>query len=187
MIAARRIIFVIAVPSSLRKASRVLNLVSNGINHENYSPKMRNSQHGKKETKYHKAAKPVKNSIRSTHAEEMAIDKLKKNTSRKIINLSLIVIRISPGSVPGDYTLGNSRPCAACMYKIKNSLKLGYRINKVYYSDDIGDILCYKLRDILNEKQHVSSFYRRNSIPKNLLKEFNLVEYKKKPMQPVPQ
>lgn len=89
---------------------------------------------------------------KSTHAEEMALDKIVKNKTKKIIDVSLLVIRISARSTCGSYKLCNSRPCAACMYKMSNSVENGYRVSKVYFSDDNGDIVCYKLRDILLEK-----------------------------------
>ncbi|XWV25661.1 cytidine deaminase [Tupanvirus deep ocean] len=118
---------------------------------------------------------------KSTHAEEMAIDKLHKNKKRKLINVSLLVIRITYGSTADIYNLSNSRPCVACMSKIKNLTNFGYRVTKVYFSNENGDIVCYRLRDILKEKQYLSKFYRVSTIPKNFMIEFDVSLQRKKP------
>lgn len=106
--------------------------------------------------------KPVKfgDMNKATHAEEMAIDKCYLKKAKKIINVSLIVIRITPSSTPSKYQLRNSKPCVICMHKIANTEYSGYRITTIYFSDDNGNILRYKLRDIIKEKGHVSKFYR---------------------------
>lgn len=108
----------------------------------------------------------------------MALDKIVKPRTRKIIDVSLLVIRISCGSTCNKYKLCNSRPCAACMYKIKNSIQTGYRVTKIYFSDDNGDIVCYKFKDIIIEKQFVSKFYRLTSIPKKLSNIFVITDNK---------
>lgn len=124
---------------------------------------------------YEYEAKPSKNHRnklsyvdKAIHAEEMAIDKIHFKKARKIINVSIIVIRITLSSTIDCYHLANSRPCIACMHKINNTTPLGFRINNVYFSDNNGNILRYKLRDIIKEKQHVSKFYRIVNIPKYL-------------------
>ncbi|AEX61397.1 putative cytidine deaminase [Megavirus courdo7] len=116
---------------------------------------------------------------KSTHAEEMALDKLKKNRSKRIIDVSLIVIRITPSSTPDSYKLANSRPCIGCIHKIKNSFNYGVRINKIYFSNENGEIICYKLRDILSEKQHLSKYHRMSMIPKKYTNEFQIMSYTK--------
>ena len=155
----------------LRKTSRVLNLLTTGTNHENYILKKVNQE----DTKYTNHKKNFYYN-KATHAEEMALDKIVKPKSRKIIDVSLLVIRISCGSTCSKYKLCNSRPCAACMYKIKNSVQSGYRVSKIYFSNDNGDIVCYKIRDIIAEKQFVSKYYRLTAIPKKLTNVFVINE-----------
>ena len=84
-----------------------------------------------------------------------------------------MVIRISTASNIDHYSLASSRPCISCMYKIKNSIDHGYKISKVYFSNENGEIVCYKLRDIIREKQFLSKFYRVSNIPKAFRMEFN--------------
>lgn len=104
----------------------------------------------------------------------MAIDKLKKNKNKKLINVSILIIRISGSSNHDCYKLCSSRPCVSCMYKIINVTNLGYRITKIYYSTENGNIICYKLKDIIQEKQFISKYYRVTPIPKILKKKFAL-------------
>lgn len=133
---------------------------------------------GKKKIKslHHiKYYKKIPFSEKSIHAEEMAISKIKRNT-KKPINVSLMVIRISYNSTIDSYSLANSRPCISCMYKIKNTMSIGYHINKIYFSDENGNIVCYKVRDIINEKHHISKYYRATSIPKVIIKEFDIAK-----------
>ncbi|AGF85529.1 hypothetical protein QJ854_gp253 [Moumouvirus goulette] len=106
----------------------------------------------------------------------MALDKLRKNKNKKVMNVSLLVIRITPSSTRETYSLTNSRPCIGCMYKIKNSFNYGVRINKIYFSNGNGDIVCYKLRDIIQEKQHLSKYHRMSIIPKIYFQEFNVLD-----------
>ena len=153
--------------------------MASGINHKNYCSKKRITKKNIKSYNYGNTIY-IDTAIPSTHAEEMALEKLKPNYGKKIIKISLLVIRISQASTPTKYTLGNSRPCASCLYKIKNSISIGYKIDKVYFSNDFGNIICYKLRDIIKEKQFVSRYYRMHTIPKKLKNEFTLAEYKKR-------
>ncbi len=170
----------------LRKASAVLNLLTTGINHENYTlkkkfPKGKNP-YNKVDMQYTCTKECNKSTLnycdKSTHAEEMAIDKLRKNNKPKLIDISLLVIKITPASTIESYRLSNSRPCIACMYKIKNITYSGYRLSKIYFPNENGQIICYKLRDILKEKQYVSKYYRLATIPKSYLREFE-IDYEK--------
>lgn len=163
---------VMHVPSFWRKIGRVLNLLATGVNHENYlRTAAQNYQYENKRTTHRIK---LDYSEKSTHAEEMAVDKLKINIKPKLINISLLVIRITSGSNPNCYHLVNSRPCIACMYKLIHVTQLGYRITKIYFSNEVGEIICYKLRDIMAEKHHASRYYRSSSIPKKFLKQFGL-------------
>lgn len=94
-----------------------------------------------------------------------------------------MVIRITPASTINFYVLANSRPCIACLYRIKNTINFGYRITKVYYSNENGEIVCYKLRDIVNEKQMLSKYYRKLAIPKKYFNEFEIVNTDKNKIQ----
>ena len=170
-----------------RKISRVLNLVSTGTNHENYVPKKKNVEKNydypglglKNKNCCHSHAKLLPYTDKSTHAEEMAIDKLPNNRNKKLINVSLLVIRISVNSTTDLYKMSNSRPCISCMYKIKTSAQLGYKISKIYFSNEDGDIVCHKLRDIIKEKQFLSKYYRLSMIPKVLVREFEIANAEK--------
>ena len=113
------------------------------------------------------------NADKATHAEEMALDKIYLKKTKKIINVSIIVIRITPSSTATNYKLANSRPCLMCMHKIKNTTSSGYRVTNVYFSDNNGQILKYKLRDLVKEKQHISKFYRFTHVPKMIRDEFD--------------
>ncbi len=92
-----------------------------------------------------------------------------------------MVIRISPSSTTETYTLSNSRPCAVCLLKIKNMECFGYKISKVYFSNKNGEIVCYKLQNLIKEKQYISKYYRSTAIPKRLLREFDLNVSEKSP------
>lgn len=163
--------FATPAPFSLRKISAVLNVLATGTNHEDYG-------HKKNYTKKQNGTNNF-SCAKSVHAEETAIDKIQKNTKRKRINVSLLVIRISPASTVDHYHLSNSRPCVSCMSKIKNMSSIGYKISKIYFSNGKGEIVCHKLRDILREKQHLSRYYRQTIIPKRL-REFELAQEKRK-------
>ena len=117
---------------------------------------------------------------KSTHAEEMAIDKLIKNIrksrkySRKIIDVSLMVIRMSAKGTPDCYRLGNSKPCSNCLHRINSLPKYGYRVTKIYYSDDDGTISVSNATDLENDETvRPSSFYRNTNIPTYLRKTNN--------------
>lgn len=103
----------------------------------------------------------------SVHAEQMAIDKLPIRTSKKIIDVSLIVIRISRGTTNYDNCcLGSSKPCIDCVNRINNAIHKGYRINNIYYSQSDGSIAIKKLKDVINEKQYLSKHYINRALPK---------------------
>ncbi|AVL93630.1 putative cytidine deaminase [Megavirus vitis] len=186
-----KIQLVIAPPCFVGKACRALNVLSTGINHQNYHPKKKekdqeknnmkkiSDQYSSQKSHVCKHRRFLSYADKSTHAEEMALDKLKKNRSKRIIDVSLIVIRITPSSTPDSYKLANSRPCIGCIHKIKNSFNYGVRINKIYFSNENGEIICYKLRDILSEKQHLSKYHRMSMIPKKYTNEFQIMSYTK--------
>lgn len=162
----RRLVFLgIAVLFLLKKASAVLNVLTTGTNHVDHTD-IKNTKKNSKNI-IHPYPKTI-------HAEETAINKIQINKNRKKIEVSLLVIRITPSSTIDNYRLTNSKPCVSCISKIRNIEQIGYKITKIYFSDEQGDIICYKLRDILTEKQYLTKYYRRTNIPKNLLK-FDIV------------
>jgi cytidine deaminase len=92
------------------------------------------------------------------HAEHDAIRKLrplKKQNKKKLINI--LVIRLSAKN-----KLQTSKPCINCIETMKNLPdKLGYKIQKVFYSDGSGNIVKISLKKLENEEKHMSKFYKR--------------------------
>lgn len=99
----------------------------------------------------------------------MAIDKLPHRKNKKIIEVSLLVLRITKGSCNGDcFKIRMSKPCASCVYSIDKALSKGYRITEIYYSNELGEMIHIKLKDLLKEKNHICSYYLYRPIPKYL-------------------
>ena len=153
---------VIVVRCFWRKIRRVLNLLAIGTNHENHMPKKQTSNGKRSQQDGPNKLNPTYTD-KSIHAEEMALDKLPRNRTKRIIEVSIIVIRISRSSNADTYILSNSRPCASCMRQIENNTHRGYRISKVYFSNDSGAILCYKLRNIIKDEPFISKLERRRA------------------------
>ena len=65
--------------------------------------------------------------------------------------------------------LANSKPCYNCIMNMINlPPKKGYKINRVYYSNDDGTITSIKLNDLYNAGNfHYSAFYK-NQMKKKL-------------------
>jgi deoxycytidylate deaminase len=140
--------------------------MSTGMNHPQYF---------KKSPKNEKNKNHICHNDRSLHAEEVAIDNLRnKIDTKKIIDVSLIVIRITLKSNIDTYTLCDSKPCVICLQRIIDCVKYGFRIKKIYYSTQSGEIICYKLRDLIKKKQYISSFYTKTTIPKFYLKNYDI-------------
>lgn len=95
------------------------------------------------------------------HAESDAINNLpnKKKKTKILDEVDIIVTRITRH---GDFK--NSAPCIHCLKSMyENPIKKGYKIKKVYYSNEHGEIECHKLIDLINsEKLYMSSYYRNN-------------------------
>lgn len=68
--------------------------------------------------------------------------------------LQLLVIRINRDTSTKEPQLVNSKPCINCINYIRS---LG--IKKIYYSDDQGEIIYEKTREIYTE--HISQFRRK--------------------------
>lgn len=102
----------------------------------------------------------------SVHAEQMAIDKLPYRKSKKMKKVSLMVIRASGSSK--NYSMKNSKPCLLCYSCIMKAGKKGYIIDKIYYSNDNGNIEYVKTKNIDPSDLTISRFYKRSGLSSNL-------------------
>ena len=92
------------------------------------------------------------------HAEHDALLKLIPNKKRKLKNINLLVIRVS-----GKNKLQSSKPCNNCIQMMKKlSIKKGYKIQNVYYSDNNENIVKTTLYALDNEEKHYSRYYKIN-------------------------
>jgi len=95
--------------------------------------------------------------VKTIHAESDAVNRLPPimKINKKKMNINLVVIRVNKLG-----NLCNSMPCMHCikMMYIKPR-NMGYKIDKVYYSDNNGEIIYCKLNDLLDEEIHISKFY----------------------------
>jgi hypothetical protein len=67
-------------------------------------------------------------------------------------NIDIVVVRLK-----NNGTYGNSKPCAACLNKLNMCAPVkGYRIRRIYYSDENGEIVKSTLEQLLNEPLYVS-------------------------------
>ena len=100
------------------------------------------------------------------HAEHDAIRKLiPLRRNKKLVNINILVIRLS-----GKNKLQSSKPCINCINMMKIlPIKLGYKIQNIYYSNENGEIIKTSLTSLDNEDKHYSRFYRRH--------QFNLNKY----------
>ena len=94
------------------------------------------------------------------HAEHDAIRKLiPLKRKRKLENINLLVIRLSSTN-----KLQLSKPCGNCINTMKTlPIKLGYKIQNIYYSDNQGNIVKTSLYNLDNEEKHYSMFYRQKN------------------------
>lgn len=99
--------------------------------------------------------------LRNIHAEMDCIDRLPNRKNKKLMRVNLLVIRLTK-----RFVLGNSYPCAVCLkYLYDTSIKKGYVIDNIYYSNQDGLIECHKFVDLIKSpKQIFSAFYRNNKI-----------------------
>jgi deoxycytidylate deaminase len=89
-----------------------------------------------------------------THAEMDALNKIKKQLRRKrnvkSNKMNLIVIRTNKSG-----NLCNSAPCHHCTECLLNNKDI--KIDKLYYSNEYGNIECIKFNEWINSgKKHVS-------------------------------
>lgn len=95
------------------------------------------------------------------HAEHDAIRKLiPLKRKRRLERVNILVIRLS-----GKNKLQSSKPCCNCINMMKTlPMKLGYKIQEVYYSDNNGRIVNTTLRNLENEEKHYSRYYKQKMI-----------------------
>ena len=89
------------------------------------------------------------------HSEVCAVSKLRKLPDRlkNPKKIDIIVLRVTSTG-----KLGMSKPCKHCIFALSSiPLKLGYKIDDVYYSNDEGTITKTTMTHLLKEDdQHVS-------------------------------
>lgn len=99
---------------------------------------------------------------RTVHAEMAALRNLPSRRHMMPQKVDMMVIRITSTG-----KLGMSMPCIRCVIDMHEMAPvIGYRIDKVYYSTQSGDIECQKLRHLIEQgKFHVSAYYRNFKHP----------------------
>jgi len=95
------------------------------------------------------------------HAEHDAIRKLLPlKRKKRLESINLLVVRLS-----GKNKLQSSKPCFRCIDMLKIlPLKLGYKIQLVYYSNENGEIVKSSLKKLDAEEKHYSKYYRKNML-----------------------
>ena len=95
----------------------------------------------------------------STHAEVDAMHHLppRKNCRQRLQVVNLLVVRVSRTGI-----IGNSAPCIHCLRTMTHlPPRMGYYIDKIYFSNAAGEIVSYKLDSLIEiDEQHVTSFHR---------------------------
>jgi GTPase Era involved in 16S rRNA processing len=92
------------------------------------------------------------------HAEYDALSKLMPLKNKKRLeSINLLVIRLSSKN-----KIQSSKPCNNCIEIMKTlPLRLGYKIDTIYYSDENGFIIKSNLRTLDNEEKHYSKYFKR--------------------------
>lgn len=100
------------------------------------------------------------------HAEHNAIRKLKNRNSKKLLLVNIFVLKTTLAG-----TIGSSSPCAHCLAIMCSlTLKKGYKISNVYYTNSDRQIEKKKLNELLNEEPYLSRFYLIRGYKPNLNK-----------------
>lgn len=94
----------------------------------------------------------------TVHAEIDALFKMKNlvKNDKKINSVDLLIIRLSNY----NNSLKNSKPCHHCINYIKkyNEINKKIAINRIYYSNECGDIVHESIVNLKNN--HISSAYK---------------------------
>ena len=96
----------------------------------------------------------------SVHAEEDVINKLKPMGRNRVINVNMLIVCVTETGKFHD-----SHPCVHCKkMMMERPSKMGYRINRIYYTTNAGDIEEYTMNNLLlSEKVHISKYYKRTN------------------------
>ena len=95
----------------------------------------------------------------SEHAEDNAMRKLRlKKRSRKLIKIDILVIRVNNYD---QFCI--SKPCIHCCKKMALLPTRGYKINKIYYTNNEGEIVSERMSSLMKTAS-ASSFHRCKSI-----------------------
>ena len=91
------------------------------------------------------------------HAEHDSIRKLLPlKRKKRLENINILVIRVS-----GKNKLQSSKPCVNCIIMMKTlPIKLGYKIQNVYYSNENSDIIKSSLKNLEMDEPHYSKYYK---------------------------
>lgn len=91
------------------------------------------------------------------HAEYDAIRKLLPlKRKKKLETINILVLRLSKKN-----KLQSSKPCFSCIEMMKIlPIKLGYKIQYIYYSNENGEIVKSCLNKLDNEEKHYSKYYK---------------------------
>lgn len=98
----------------------------------------------------------------SIHAEMDAVKKLPyRAKNKKTKKVDLLVVKSSK-----THCLSMSRPCIKCIYDlIIEPVRLGYKINRIYFSNKDGEIECRTLSSLAKDKeQHITRAYSKINI-----------------------
>lgn len=93
------------------------------------------------------------------HAECDAILKLMPLKNKKRLEIiNMLVVRLSSKN-----KIQSSKPCINCIETMKTlPPKMGYKIDKIYYSDSDGNIIKTSLKMLdADESKHCSKYFRR--------------------------
>jgi hypothetical protein len=95
--------------------------------------------------------------VPGVHAEHDAILNLPPLKNKKRLqSINLLVIRVSVKN-----KLQCSKPCNNCIQKMKFLPEIkGYKIKHIYYSDYYGNIVETNLRNLENEEQYYTRYYK---------------------------
>lgn len=94
------------------------------------------------------------------HAEKDVLMKLPYlKLKKRLMSINILVIRFSKTN-----KLQNSKPCCHCIREMELLPKRrGYKIQNILYSDSDGNIIKTSLRNLQEEEQHLSRFYRKRT------------------------
>jgi hypothetical protein len=97
------------------------------------------------------------NMHKSAHAESRLVDTLPDiSRGNRLKAKDICVVKMNHTG------LSNSKPCIQCLRKLEIYAPLrGYRIRRIYYSDETGKIIKSSLRELLSQPLYFSrgSFY----------------------------